>query len=137
MNIQNNSESAFVRSMKRSSFFSEWRDYTECREDFIDEENNPSPLEQNTLDRCNRNAERIEYQSGSHVRTRGREMFIFTVLVDQFFDEGDIDFSNEIGKLLTSLDKAERDLKAISVREEGVSGVNNSYLLQLVFTSEI
>ena len=130
MSTQSTPESAFIESMKETGFYTEWVKTSSL----VDKDNYKSfPLRDEDIDKCKEKADKIDFQSGSCVLSGNKSIFIFTVLVNVDFEERRISFTNELGNLLTSLEKAESDLESIAIKKIDEIGFKNVYYLRLVF----
>jgi len=129
MNEQNNQESAFMKSMRQTDYYSEWVDITELGIT----EHSVGELSAEEINQYNLNDGRIKIDSGTRIQTTDKTFFSLTVRIDQIFDGRDIDFTRDLGILLVFLNRTERDLVSISVNPRGESGCHNVYFLRLVF----
>lgn len=132
MCTQSTPESAFIESMKETGFYTEWV----TTSSLVDINNYQAfHLRDEVIDKCKENADKIDFQSGSCVLSRNKSIFIFTILVDMECEERKIPYTNELRKLLASLEKMESDLESISVKKIDEIGLNNVYYWRLVFLS--
>jgi len=132
MSTQSAPESALIRSMRETGFYTDWV----TTSSLVDKNNyQPFHLRDEVIDKCKEKADKIDFQSGSCVLSGNKSIYIFTVLVDMDFEEREIPFTNELGNLLISLEKQESDLESISVKKIDEIGLDNVYYLRLVFHS--
>jgi len=130
MSTQNNPVSAFIDSMRQTGFYTEW---VRTAALVVDSDYVSDHLHGETIEKCRKNAERVHYRSGSYVQTSSKLIFIFTVWVDKDCDERNIDYTNELPRLLESLDKTESDLESTSAKLIDEMGLDNVYYWRLVF----
>ena len=129
MNEQDNSKSAFIKSMKQTDYFTEWVKTAAL----VAGDYESDHLHDEMIEKCNQNAEKIVFQSGSYVKMSNKTIYVFTIWVDTIRDELETNYTNEIQRLLASLNQHEESLDSIAVKMIDETGIDNVYYWRLVF----
>jgi len=131
MSEQNDSRSAFIESMKQTGYFTEWIKTSAL----VSGDYESDHLHDEMIGKCNKNAEKIVYQSGSYVKTSNKTIYIFTIWADTIRDELETNYESEITRLLASLAQHENVLESIAVKKIDETGIDNVYYWRLVFNT--
>ena len=129
MSTQDNQVSAFIESMKQTAKYTEWTKTASL----VTGKYRRDHLSVEVINKCNQNAEKISFRSGSYVRLVDKMIYVFTVCVITDREDWDKEYRNDLRILSNTLNETESNLESIAIKKIDETGFENVYYWRLVF----